>query len=67
MIVDGTFCYICCGPGADSDDHVIPECFFTPPKPPNLLKLRAHYSCHNRLPEEFVRNLFRRTIGWRCR
>ena len=58
MIVDRTFCYICCGPGADSDDHVIPECFFTPPKPPNLLKLRAHYSCHNRLPEEFVRNLF---------
>ncbi|HKW92757.1 MAG TPA: hypothetical protein VJX92_12720 [Methylomirabilota bacterium] len=57
MRINPTICYICCEPGADSDDHVIPECFFTSPKPPNLLTFRAHYSCHNRLPEEFVRNM----------
>jgi len=50
-------CYICCEPGADSDDHVIPACLFPSPRPSNLLTLRAHYSCHNRLDEEYLRNL----------
>jgi hypothetical protein len=26
-------CYICCNPGADDKDHVIPGSFFTKPKP----------------------------------
>ena len=50
-------CYICGGPGADTDDHVIPLGFFPRPRPSNLLTLRAHGSCHNRLDEEYVRNL----------
>ena len=50
-------CYICCGSGADTRDHVIPDCFFPSPKPPNLLTLPAHFSCHNRLDEEYLRNL----------
>jgi len=51
-------CYICCEDGADTDDHVIPQGFFTPPLPTVLLTLPAHFSCHHRLPEEYVRNLF---------
>src|SRR5713101_5485470 len=50
-------CYICCGTGADTRDHVIPDCFFPSPKPSNLLTLPAHLSCHNRLDEEYLRNL----------
>ena len=48
-------CYICGRPGADSRDHVIPESFFPSPRPNNLITLPAHYSCHNRLNEEYVR------------
>jgi hypothetical protein len=48
-------CYICVEPGADTDDHIIPRAFFPPPRPGNLITLRAHYSCHNRLAEEYVR------------
>ena len=48
-------CYICLQPGADSDDHIIPRAFFPSPRPSNLVTLPAHYSCHNRLPEEYVR------------
>ena len=47
--------YICVQPGADSDDHIIPRAFFPSPRPSNLVTLAAHYSCHNRLPEEYVR------------
>jgi hypothetical protein len=50
-------CYICTESGADTDDHVIPACFFPSPRPSRLLTLPAHYSCHNRLDEEYVRNL----------
>ncbi len=55
--IDRTTCYICCEPGADTDDHVVPACFFPSPRPSNLLTLPAHYSCHNRLDEEYIRNL----------
>ncbi len=55
-VTENEVCYICCEPGADTDDHVIPACFFPSPRPSNLLTLRAHYSCHNRLDEEYVRN-----------
>ena len=48
-------CYICAADGANSRDHVIPKCLFTPPLPANLLTLPAHYSCHKRLAEEYVR------------
>jgi len=48
-------CYICGQPGADTSDHVVPESFFPKPRPSNLITLRAHYSCHNRLGEEYVR------------
>jgi hypothetical protein len=48
-------CYICGRPGAATRDHVIPESFFPTPKPSNLITLPAHYSCHNRLGEEYVR------------
>ena len=49
-------CYICGLTGADTRDHVIPQCFFPVP-PQNLLTLPAHLSCHHRLDEEYVRNL----------
>lgn len=51
------FCYICCEPGPDSKDHIIPECFFTPPLPDNLLTLPAHYRCQNKPYEEYLRNI----------
>jgi hypothetical protein len=57
MTIDRTICYICCEPGADSDDHVIPACFLPSPRPSNLLTPPAHYSCHNCLDEEYIRNL----------
>src|SRR5215813_6022638 len=57
MTIDKTICYICCEPGADSSDHVIPAGFFPSPRPSTLLTLPAHYSCHNRLDEEDIRNL----------
>jgi hypothetical protein len=57
MTIDRTICYICCEPGADSEDHVIPECFFPKPAPKNLLKLPAHKRCHGGLPEGWLRNL----------
>ncbi len=47
--------YICGGQGADSRDHVIPNCFFKSSRPANLLTLRAHYTCHNRFDEEYAR------------
>ena len=50
-------CYVCGRPGADTRDHVIPESFFPTPKPSNLITLPAHYSCHNRLGEEYVRSI----------
>ncbi len=50
-------CYVCGRPGADTRDHVIPESFFPTPKPNNLITLPAHYSCHNRLGEEYVRSI----------
>ena len=50
-------CYVCGEMGADTADHVIPRGFFPPPRPSNLLTLPAHYSCHNRLDEEYVRNI----------
>src|SRR5713101_3371185 len=57
MAIDRAICYICREPGADTRDHVIPACFFPSPRPANLLTLAAHYSCHNRLDEEYLRNL----------
>ncbi len=50
-------CYVCGRPGADTRDHVIPESFFPTPKPNNLITLPAHYSCHDRLGEEYVRSI----------
>lgn len=50
----GPICYICLSPGADSEDHVIPESYFRPPRP-SLLKLSAHYACHSRLDEDYPR------------
>src|ERR1700737_3035376 len=48
-------CYICGRPGADTRDHVLPVSFFPMPRPNNLITLPAHYSCHNRHSEEYVR------------
>ena len=48
-------CYICGRSGADTQDHVIPQSFFPRPRPTTLITLPAHYSCHNRLGEEYVR------------
>ena len=50
-------CYICGGKGPDSRDHVIPDCFFGSPQPANLLTLPAHYTCHNRLDDEYARDI----------
>ena len=48
-------CYICVQPGADTKDHVIPSGFFPQPLPTNLVTLPAHYSCQNRLSEDYAR------------
>jgi hypothetical protein len=53
----GPICYICCGRYPDSRDHVIPDCFFKSPRPANLLTLAAHYRCHNRLHDEYARDI----------
>ena len=50
-------CYICCEPGADTKEHIIPKCFFIPPLPDNLLTLQAHHRCHNQPTEEYLRNI----------
>jgi hypothetical protein len=55
--VPAPICYICGGPCPDSRDHVIPDCFFKNPRPANLLTLPAHYSCHNRLGDEYARDI----------
>src|SRR5262249_47729355 len=48
-------CYVCVEPGADTRDHIVPSGFFPPPRPSNLVTLPAHYSCHNRLSEDYAR------------
>ena len=50
-------CYICCKPGTDDRDHVIPSSFFTKPKPANLLTFPAHHQCHSEMDEEYFRVL----------
>jgi hypothetical protein len=50
-------CYICGAQGSDSRDHVVPDCFFDSPRPANLLTLPAHYTCHNRLDDEYARDI----------
>jgi hypothetical protein len=50
-------CYICGSTGPDTRDHVIPDCFFKSPRPANLLTLPAHYACHNRLDDEYARDI----------
>jgi len=50
-------CYICGRQGTDSRDHVIRECFFSGPRPSNLLTIPAHYTCHNRFDEEYARGI----------
>jgi hypothetical protein len=57
MANDSEICFICCKLGADTRDHVLPECFFVPPRPSNLLTLPAHYRCHNQTQEEYFRNI----------
>src|SRR5437773_1070705 len=42
-------------PGADSRDHIVPTGFFPAPRPSNLVTLPAHFSCHNRLSEDYAR------------
>jgi len=50
-------CYICCRPGVDDRDHVIPYSFFKKPRPENLLTLPAHHKCHSKMDEEYFRIL----------
>ena len=50
-------CYICGSEQPDSRDHVVPDCFFKSPRPANLLTLPAHHACHNRLDDEYVRDI----------
>lgn len=57
MTEDKDICFICGTPEADTRDHVIPACMFSPPLPGNLLTLPAHYSCHNQLDEEYFRTI----------
>ncbi len=48
-------CYVCTQAGPDSRDHLIPRSFFPLPRPTNLVTLPAHFSCHNRLSEDYAR------------
>ena len=52
-------CYICGGPGPDTRDHVIPDCFFAEPRPKNLLTFPAHSACNARfsVSDEYARNI----------
>jgi hypothetical protein len=52
-------CYLCGLVGATTKDHVIPDCFFTDPRPPNLLTLRAHDVCNGKykVSDEYARNI----------
>jgi hypothetical protein len=52
-------CYICGETGPDTDDHVIPDCFFTDPRPDNLLTFPAHLACNRRLSrsDEYARDI----------
>ena len=50
-------CYICCKPGADDRDHVIPSSFFNKPRPADLLTFPAHHKCHSKMDEEYFRVL----------
>lgn len=56
-------CYICVKLGADSRDHIIPQCFFIPPLPSDLKTLPAHRGCHNKLSEDYPRLLFTSLSG----
>ena len=50
-------CYICCKPGADDRDHIIPYSFFKKPRPANLLTFPALHKCHSKMDEEYFRVL----------
>jgi hypothetical protein len=53
-------CYICQRPGAESDDHVVPQSWFQKPFARPLLLLPAHHRCHGGHMsncENYVRNL----------
>jgi hypothetical protein len=52
-------CYLCGLPGADTREHVIPYCFFTNPRPADLLTLPAHEKCNLKysISDEYSRNI----------
>ncbi|MGC2760583.1 MAG: hypothetical protein WA206_04645, partial [Candidatus Binatus sp.] len=52
-----TLCYLCGRPKADSRDHVIATCFFSPPFPENLVTLPAHHVCQAKFSasEDYLR------------
>lgn len=52
-------CYLCGLPGADTREHVIPYCFFTSPRPADLLTLPAHQKCNQKYStsDEYSRNI----------
>lgn len=59
-------CFICCEPGADSRDHVIPRSFFVEPISRafgNLVTLPAHKGCHDQLDEAYLRDVFAGMAG----
>ena len=52
-------CYLCGLPDADTRDYVIPYCFFTKPRPADLLTLPAHQKCNRKhsISDEYSRNI----------
>jgi len=52
-------CYICGQQDPDTRDHVIADCFFAEPRPPNLLTFPAHRACNAGLSvsDEYARNI----------
>src|SRR5713101_1330101 len=61
MAKTASSCYICGSSiaGSVNRDHVVPDCMFAKPLPNdiNLLTFPTHRKCHDRLDEEYVRNV----------
>lgn len=55
-------CYICGEFGRVTREHVIPDCFFTNPRPENLLTLPAHKKCNEDL--SISDNYTRDILAW---